>query len=265
MMKIGLHAIFLFGSLACIFVYQPVDAAIVAAVPQKMEEVRPPEVRFWNGSFVPGVRFLAFDPKTIGGGFLAAGDLDGDGNDEIVVGSGLGQESRVTIFSREGHEQRSFSPYLKGFRGGVRVAVGDLDGDGRSELVTAPGPGIEPRVKIFSEQGTKLIGEGLAYAPTFIGGVRVAVGDLDGDGRSEIVTAPGPGGGPHVRIFTGAMENRGWDIFAFDKTMSDGLTLALIRSVAGRMDLIVGVESWSSPMVRRFLFDGYLLVKCSGS
>jgi hypothetical protein len=40
-----------------------------------------------------------------------------------------------------------------------------------------------------------------AYAPAFAGGVRVAAADLDGDGRAEIITAPGPGGGPHIRAF----------------------------------------------------------------
>src|SRR5262249_57247349 len=41
-----------------------------------------------------------------------------------------------------------------------------------------------------------------AYTPTFLGGVNVAAGDLNGDGKAEIVTGAGPGGGPHVRIFS---------------------------------------------------------------
>jgi serralysin len=40
-----------------------------------------------------------------------------------------------------------------------------------------------------------------AYDPAFTGGVQVAVGDLDGDGRAEIVTGPGDGGGADVRAF----------------------------------------------------------------
>ena len=46
-----------------------------------------------------------------------------------------------------------------------------------------------------------LIASFFAYAPAFTGGVRVAAADVNVDGRAEIVTGAGPGGGPHVRVF----------------------------------------------------------------
>ena len=41
------------------------------------------------------------------------------------------------------------------------------------------------------------------YDSSFTGGVRVAAEDADGDNRADIVTAVGPGGGPHVKAFRG--------------------------------------------------------------
>src|ERR671931_485851 len=65
------------------------------------------------------------------------------------------------------------------------------------------GPGGEPRVKVFDRTGTQLASF-LAFDPSFHGGVRVAAGDLDGDGKAEIVVGTGPGDPATVRVFTGS-------------------------------------------------------------
>jgi hypothetical protein len=87
------------------------------------------------------------------------------------------------------------------FTGGVYVATGRIDGNAGPEIITGPDAGGGPHVKVFQADGTSLGSGFLAYPVGFSGGVRVAACDFDGDGRDEIVTAPGPGGGPHVRVF----------------------------------------------------------------
>ena len=75
---------------------------------------------------------------------------------------------------------------------------------------------------MFAHTGA-LVHSFFAFAPTFTGGVRVGVTDEDGDGRKDIVTAAGPGGGPHVRV------RRGFDLaelasfFAFDPGFNGGV------------------------------------------
>jgi serralysin len=46
-------------------------------------------------------------------------------------------------------EVLSFFPYATGFNGGVRVAVGDVNGDVKPDIINAPGSGGAPQVKVF--------------------------------------------------------------------------------------------------------------------
>src|SRR5438045_3195603 len=73
----------------------------------------------------------------------------------------------------------------------------------RPVLVTGPDDGHSPEVRVLHQAPTGTYSSCViqAYPPNFTGGVRVATGDVDGDGRAEIITGSGPGAGPHVRIF----------------------------------------------------------------
>ncbi len=63
----------------------------------------------------------------------------------------------------------------------------------------------------------------LAYSASFSGGVRVGAIDRNGDGRAEILTGAGPGGGPHVRAFDALTAAQLDSFFAFDANFSGGL------------------------------------------
>jgi len=93
-----------------------------------------------------------------------------------------------------GEVTAKFLAYESWYEGGVRVATGDLTGDGVQEIVTAPGRSHEPEVRVFTQTGIELNQfRFLAYAASFDGGVQVDVGDVDGDGKNDIVTAPTAG------------------------------------------------------------------------
>jgi fibronectin-binding autotransporter adhesin len=137
--------------------------------------------------------FYAYAPTFNGGVTLALGDLNGDGKDEIITGTGRGS-SHVRIFDGTTlGEVASFFAFDAGMQAGVNLAAGDLDGDGKDELLTVAGAGMAPHVKVFDGQTFAMIKSFFAVNPGFFGGVNLSVGDLDGDGKGEIVTSTAAG------------------------------------------------------------------------
>lgn len=139
-------------------------------------------------------------PGAIGG--IAAADLGGDGVDELLVGAGVGMTPMVRVMRQDGSVIGTFLAYDNAFTGGVNVAACDVDGDGRSEIITGAKYGGGPHVRVFDAMGNPRSGF-FAYDTTFRGGVNVACGDVTGDTIGDIVTGAGPSGGPHIKIFSG--------------------------------------------------------------
>jgi hypothetical protein len=98
-------------------------------------------------------------------------------------------------------------------------------------IVTGPGAGGGPEVRVFDAATGALIMSFFAFDPGFLGGVRVGSVDANGDGIPDVVVAAGPGGGPHLRVFDGAALVAGSLIelvgfLAYDPALSAGLFLA---------------------------------------
>ncbi len=121
-----------------------------------------------------------------------------------AVGADVGNAPLVQVYNADGSLKYSFMAYDASFRGGVRVAIGDVTGDGVPDIVTAPGPGMPPQIKVFDGTSGAEVANYMAYHENFLGGVYVAVADINGDGHADIITGAGAGGGPHVKIMDGA-------------------------------------------------------------
>mgnify|MGYP000991024513 CR=1 FL=1 len=118
-----------------------------------------------------------------------------------------------------------FFAFETGLRNGVFITAGDVDGDGKAELVAGGGPGGGPRVTAFS--GADLLAtpsKQTAIANFFAGdvnnrgGVRLAVKNLDADGRADLVVGSGAGAGSRVTSYLGKTIAAGTppEQFAFD-------------------------------------------------
>ena len=105
------------------------------------------------------------------------------------------------------------------------VAGGDVNGDGIAEIITGTARAGGP-VRVFTIGGPGRVAEltsFFAYFPAFQGFVRVAAADVNGDGRADIITGAGPGGGPHVRVFNlaGGIVTEVASFFAYDLAICD--------------------------------------------
>ncbi len=148
----------------------------------------------------------------LGGLYVAAADFDNDGKAEIITSRSKGV-SQIQIFNYNSGTSTyqsfatPFAPYAKTVTTGALVAAGDVDGDGRVEIVTAPGSGNVATIREFALDATAPVNQFLlmrqfqAFETKFKSGVSLAVGDVSGDGIAEIMVGAGSGGGSRVRTF----------------------------------------------------------------
>jgi hypothetical protein len=166
-----------------------------------------PDIRIFDGRTGAQIgEFLAYDYHFDTGVFVAAGDVNGSGHDQVVTAPDQGGGPDIRIFDGlSGTKIGEFLAYNYYFEGGVRITVGAVTGNSSSaDIITAPGPGGGPDIRVFQGLAGTMIQEFLAYDYNFDMGVFVAAGDVNGDGKADIITAPGQGGGPDVRVFNGA-------------------------------------------------------------
>lgn len=233
---------------ACFGFVMQVDAA----------ETMPVDVRVWNWNTSQlESSFYGFPSSNHNGADVAVGDIDGDNYGEIVVAAGRGSGPHVRVFTKKGVVERiDFFPFKQEYRGGLSVAVGDVDGDGKEDIAVAPKDG-QARVRVYKANNNReIITEFLAYPESFTGGANIALGDFDNDGKDEIAVSPGTAGGPQVRLFEGNGQFLNKEFFAFGKSEKGGASLA-----AGDIDgdgideLFVGHGPFGDPWVKTYRVD----------
>jgi hypothetical protein len=239
--------------------------------------------------------FDAYDPLFKGGVNLAVADINLDGVPDIITGPGFGGGPDVRVFDgATGAIIREFYAYDPAFAGGVNVAVGSW-GDHpaprmgvasfvKPTIITGAGAGGGPHVKIFDADNLSILRSFYAYDPRFAGGVRVANGDFDPQNAvgfyltSDVITAPGPGGGPNVRVFSGgdgtvfssAPGSLKLSFMAYDPRftggvyvasgyLNDGIYTDTGQYFSGQALIITGAGGGGGPDVRIFSSDGALL------
>lgn len=159
----------------------------------------PPRVVVYDGD-TPAFDFLAYGASFMGGVRVALGDVNADGVADVVTAPAAGTGQRVQVFDGvSGLESWGFYPFTIFHTTGIFVAAGDVNGDGRADVVVGADAGGASQVKVYDGETRTAIADFVAFDPSFTGGVRVAAGDVDGDGHADLVLGSGAGAG-QVRI-----------------------------------------------------------------
>lgn len=184
-----------------------------------------PQVRIFDTNGKIKLQFFAYKEKFHGGITVAAGDVDGDGITDIVTGAGKGGRAQIRIFNSKGIAKSQFFAYNDKFFGGVNVACGDLDNDGRDEIITSPLSNGGPHIRVFDADGN-LESEFFAYDRNFLGGVNIAVGDIDNNGFDEVITAPADSN-LEIKVFN-MSGNKKNEFSGFDKNFRGGIKVGIL-------------------------------------
>lgn len=220
-----------------------------------------PVVRRLNGRGEILAEFQAYHPDFRGGVRLAMGDVDGDGEVEIVTGAGPGGGPQVRIFDLDGNVEGQFFAFDEGGRQGIFVASGDINGDGVDEILVTSDQGGTGQVRIFNRYG-HLKGAFFPLGRTQEA-VRVVLGNMDNDPEAEVISTFSQGGDGIVFIHDGT--GRYKDSFSALGGEVGSLNVASVDMDAdGNDEVVVASGQGYAPRVGVYNVSGNLLQEFLG-
>jgi hypothetical protein len=182
--------------------------------------------------------FHALDKSLRNGVDVAAGDIDGDGKNEIVTGLRAKNDAKIGIYRYDENSPgnivkiKEFVAYTG--NNAMRVSTGDINGDGKDEIITGTGPGAATIIRIFDDKGIAL----KTYRPiakTYKSGIDIAAGDLINTQAvpsvDEIVAAPLADGSSRTMIFDATQSDSGLvkveEFYAYGSSYRGGIRLSV--------------------------------------
>lgn len=195
--------------------------------------------------------FFAYDNREKGGAVLAAYDSPTHGRVNLSA-----RGNHLDLKDANGNLLKTAYPFGEGWKPAVGFSIGQAGG--KYYVVAVAGSGGAPQVRLYNDVLEPLTDAWNAYDAKFKGGVNAAVGDLDGDGRLEVVTGAGPGGGPHVRVFNLDRSPK-TQFFAYETKFKGGVNVAVGDFDGdGLSEIATGTGYGGAPQVKIFSGTGKL-------
>jgi len=186
-------------------------------------------------------------------------DVNGDGDPEMVFGAIYGEAPVVRITNAVQETLFEFAAYDPGMLRGFDFAVGDLDGDGTPEIITAAGPGTNGHVRIVDWLGQpKLFTSGIfPFGQDNRGGAFVATANLFGDNTDELLIGSGSGSDARIQVWSGLYGFMG-EFTAFEDSEYGVRVAGADLNGDGRDEIIVG-QAFGGGRLR--VFDGFTFTR----
>jgi hypothetical protein len=131
--------------------------------------------------------FYAYEKSFNGGVNVLAADLDNDNIAEIITAPYIEREPQIRIYDYEAKLINQFMAYPPSFRGGINLAQGDVDQDGYTDILTGAGYSGGSHLRFFNINGEAIVNPTLFVFENFKGGISIADGDINNDGKTEVL------------------------------------------------------------------------------
>jgi len=219
-----------------------------------------PHVRIFAQDGIPISQFFAFDESMSGGVDVAIADVDGDGINDIVTAAGENSVPFVRVFDKKGNIKLEFVAFENWFKGGVRIAAADLDGDGKAEILTAPAKDYAPWLKVYNSKGQHQY-EFLTYGLGFKGGFDVSATSKTDSFQGVIATSPATHGGPDIRVFD-QYGNITRHFFSYGEGFHGGVHIDLANVVtrSDAPEIVLAPQAGGGPDFRMYSLTGKKLL-----
>ena len=226
--------------------FGPVVAARATQINQLIADVaesaRVPLWNYWRGlAAVPGLGLgsdrLHLSASPDGGGTFTGGSL--------VYGQNVRNLEALQVL--DWFRER----VVGGLPEPVAVSRGWTSQAGKTVYAVGRDLGQAPAVTVYDAADGRELNRFLAFEPTFAGGVRVAVADVTGDGVPDVVAGAGPGGGPVVKVFSGADGSVAASFYAYEPTFRGGVGSVAAADLDGdgAAEVVVGAGDGGGPVV----------------
>jgi hypothetical protein len=218
-------------------------------------------VLFHNGDFVRFFRadgsrvrngFFTNDTASRGGAQVAKIDIDGNGRDETISI----YRGRVTVRRDNGRMLMRVRPYGALYKESISVSFGDMNADGKKEVVVAPKNGKKLPIKIFSYTGAQMGEDWYPLGAQYSGGYSVAMVPAVGTRAATILVGSHPGVVTQYD-FTKKKIGTSWSVF------TTGVPSVAVGNVRGSsdMEVVVGSPVGVSVSVRIYDLQGKQIEK----